>query len=78
MSELEDEEERKNSIIFFYIHFIGGGNTYTGYYDPCSKNSRNCCIPLNTPNTSLVLISMIVALSFAATTSTDITSKASF
>lgn len=29
MSELEDEEERKNSIIFFYIHFIGGGNTYT-------------------------------------------------
>jgi hypothetical protein len=40
MSELEDEEERKNSIIFFYIHFIGGGNIYTGYYDPYSKNSR--------------------------------------
>lgn len=69
MSELEDEEERKNSIIFFYIHFIGGGNIYTGYYDPYSKNSRIVAfhwIRL----TGLLLIPMIVALSFAATTST--------
>jgi hypothetical protein len=47
MSELEDEEESKNSIIFFYIYiyiyiYFIRGNTYTGYYDLCIKNSRNC------------------------------------
>lgn len=38
MSELEDEEECKNSINFIYIYlFFIAGNTYTGYYDSCTK-----------------------------------------
>jgi hypothetical protein len=36
VSELEDEEECKNSINFLYIFNITG-NTYTGYYDSCPK-----------------------------------------